>query len=128
MNPEQEILRKDLRTALEAREEDLVWQIVITIQDNMNQSPEFAWSIVSEFGSKDDELVKEPIATCLLEHLLEHHFERYFPQVEKSIRAGNFEMAKTFLLCWKYGQSKIEVNEKKWDLLAKFCGRFVNQK
>ena len=44
------------------------------------------------------------IATCLLEHLLEHHFDAFIIRVEDRAR-GDALFARTVRSCWTFGQS-----------------------
>jgi hypothetical protein len=63
------------------------------------------------------------VATCLLEHLLEHHFESVFPRAQQLARR-NVRFADTFTPCWKYGQAKLPRNEKRFDaLVTELLGR-----
>jgi hypothetical protein len=52
------------------------------------------------------------ISTCVLEHLLEYHFDLIFPKMEQLIRAQPV-FARVFLSCWDYGQSKEPENARK---------------
>jgi len=45
-------------------------------------NPEMIWPLVVKHGSSDNAEVRAAIATCVLEHILEYHFEHYFPMVE----------------------------------------------
>jgi hypothetical protein len=56
------------------------------------------------------------VATCLLEHLLEHHFAAYFPQVEELARSDAL-FGDTFLRCWQFGQSAEVDNARRFQAL-----------
>jgi hypothetical protein len=72
-------------------------------------------------GSHEDDDVRAAIATCLLEHLLEHHFDLLFARVEQAARA-NVWFAKTTLMCWKFGDAKEPERAVRFDnLLADIC-------
>ncbi len=47
------------------------------------------------------------VATCLVEHLLEHHFELLFPRVRRAaLESPRF--AKTLGSCWCFGDAKVQ--------------------
>lgn len=48
--------------------------------------------------------MRDAVATCLLEHLLEHHFAEYFPQVERLALVEPL-FGDTFEWCWQLGQA-----------------------
>jgi hypothetical protein len=85
------------------------------VADFVRSSPDDIWPFVERWGSTGDDEVRAAIATCLLEHLLEHHFERIFPLVEQAV--GNPRFADTFSLCWKHGQSALPANAARFDRL-----------
>jgi hypothetical protein len=45
------------------------------------------------------------VATCLLEHLLQHHFDRFIARVEDDAMASA-QFADTVSHCWKFGQAE----------------------
>ena len=57
------------------------------------------------------------IATCVLEHILEHHFDSFFPRVETLARQNRW-FHETFEACWQFGQSALPGNSKRWRDLA----------
>src|ERR1700710_1039595 len=67
------------------------WQAIITVADFVETEPGTIWPFVERWGSHSDEDLRAAIATCLLEHLLEHHFDELFPKVEAAaIRSAEF--------------------------------------
>jgi hypothetical protein len=65
-----------------AGENDPRWQAIIEISHFVPQEPNAIWPFVLKWGSHEDADLRAAIATCLLEHLLEHHFDLIFPRVE----------------------------------------------
>jgi len=59
------------------------------------------------------------VASCLLEHLLELHFTRFFPEVEAHVRR-NAVFADTISRCWKFGQADEAPNSARFDALLEF--------
>ncbi len=101
---------------------DLRWQAVIAIGDYIGNYPNEVWQFVEKWGSHPSQDLRLAIATCLLEHLLESHFERIFPLVQKAcIRSRRF--AETFGYCWEFGQTLKPENHKRLVALKKIIQR-----
>jgi hypothetical protein len=97
-------------------EKDPRWQRVIEIGTYIDSDPEPVWEFVTRWGSHQDEDLRSAIATCLLEHLLQHHFDLIFPRVQKLAKADRL-FASTFTMCWKLGQAELAGNARKFDAL-----------
>ena len=97
-------------------EVDLRWQAIITVGEFIEREPEAIWPFVLRWGSHEDEDLRTAIATCLLEHLLEYHFDRMFPRLETAARS-NVNFAKTIRQCWKFGQTKDPERAARFDRL-----------
>jgi len=104
---------------LASRNEKLRWQGAVELGEFLKDYPELVWSMVVKYGSKPNEDLRMAVATCLLEHLLEHHFKKYLPKVEKIILSGNRNFRDTFKHCWKYGQAQTPLNSLRWGRLLK---------
>jgi|SRR5580704_8545964 hypothetical protein len=104
------------------------WQAIIAVGHFIQQEPDAIWSFILRWGISADEDLRDAVATCLLEHLLEYHFTRLFPQLEVAVRS-NPMLADTFSRCWKFGQAKEEDNAKRFDGLQTECrkGRAQNK-
>lgn len=97
--------------------EDLRWQAIIEIGHFAPQEPEAVWPFVLRWGSHEDEDLRAAIATCLLEHLLEYHFDLVFPRVEDAARS-NIWFAMTTAICWKFGEAKETTRAERFDRLC----------
>jgi hypothetical protein len=86
-------------------ETDERWQALIEVGYFIESDPEPIWSFVLKWGSHDDEDLRGGVATVLLEHLLEYHFDLLFPRIEAAARSSSL-FAETFKACWKLGQRK----------------------
>jgi hypothetical protein len=99
-------------------EEDPRWQAILEIRWFLEDYPEPVWAFVARWGKHANADLRTAIGVCLLEHLLEYHFELVFPRVKKlsrqSVRFGS-----TFQTCRKLGQAMLPRNEKRFDALAK---------
>ncbi len=84
--------------------EDPRWQAIIRIGEFIEAEPEAVWGFVCRWGRHPDEDLRDAVATCLLEHLLEHHFAAYFPRIEALALAEPL-FGYTFRMCWQFGQS-----------------------
>lgn len=99
-------------------EEDPRWAAIIEISEFIPVDPDPIWSFVARWGGHPDEDLRAAIATCLLEHLLEHHFDLIFPRVEHLARSNRF-FAETVGMCWKMGQTELPNNSRRFDRLLK---------
>lgn len=100
--------------------EDPRWQAIIAIGEHVETHPEEVWSFVARWGISVQEDLRSSIATCLLEHLLEHHFESIFPRVQRLAEADRM-FADTFARCWKFGQAEWPGNARRFDTLHTWC-------
>src|SRR5207248_10348344 len=81
------------------------WQAIIAVGDYVPTDPEAVWEFARTWGCHPQADLRAAIATCLLEHLLQHHFVAMFPRVERlSERDALF--AETVQWCAKFGQAE----------------------
>jgi hypothetical protein len=98
-------------------EEDARWQRIIDVGAYIEAEPEAVWTFVARWGGAKDADLRDAVATCLLEHLFERHFDLVFPRVE--VRAtSDVLFADTFKRCWKMGQATLPTNAARPDALA----------
>jgi hypothetical protein len=84
---------------------DCRWQALIVVGEYIETCPDTVWQIVCEHGISQDEDMRDGVATVLLEHLLEHHFDAYFPRLKERIEGGEVLLADTLARCWAFGQA-----------------------
>jgi hypothetical protein len=96
------------------------WKAVILVGEYIESDPEEVWQFVRRRGSHRQKDLRDAIACCLLEHLLEYHFELIFPRVEEATKKSKL-FADTFTRCWKFGQTKVPKNSRKFDRLLAWC-------
>ena len=101
-------------------EVDPRWQAIIKIAEFIREDPEAVWAFILRWGCYEDQDLRTAIATCLLEHVLEHHFADFFPKVTTAVQ-DNVLFGDTFRRCWKFGQSEQEGNAERFDRLQKEC-------
>ena len=109
-------LKADIEAALAGSNETERWDMACMLAMHVEASPDEVWPIVARHGCSEDADVRMAIATCVLEHLLEHHFDLIFPRVE-ALALADARFAGTFGSCWKFGQSKEPANSARWDAL-----------
>jgi hypothetical protein len=97
-------------------EEDERWQRIIDVGRHLSEEPEVIWPFVARWGAHTDPDLRDAIATCLLEHLLEHHFELVFPRVAAHATTDAL-FADTVKRCWKLGQAERPENAARFDEL-----------
>lgn len=102
--------------------EDPRWQAIIAVGNFIKTDPHAVWGFVEQWGVHPDDDLRTAIATCLLEHLLECHFDTFFPRVQDLVRANRL-FADTFSRCWKYGQSEEPINAERFDALKREAPR-----
>lgn len=103
-------------------DEKSIWKGAEALGEYVESYPEAIWPLVLVHGSSDNSVVRLAMATCVLEHILEHHFERYFSEMERRVNAGNHALRETLKSCWKFGQAEIPKNADRWDRLLKESG------
>jgi hypothetical protein len=86
-------------------QQDPRWQAIIKIGNFIEDEPEPVWAFVERWGQQPDEDLRAALATCLLEHLLEYHFDLIFPRAER-LAYANRRFAQIVELCGLFGQAK----------------------
>ncbi|HQL76398.1 MAG TPA: hypothetical protein PLD58_24740 [Phycisphaerae bacterium] len=104
------------RPAPEEQEKDPRWQAIIEIGKYVESDCDAVWAFAARWGSQGDEDLRAAVATCLLEHLLEYHFDRFFPLV-RNLAGSDPRFAATFLLCGKFGRAESGDNSRRFDEL-----------
>src|SRR5688572_2118791 len=95
---------------------DRRWQAIIAVGEFIETEPEAVWSFILRWGSDANEDLRTAIATCLLEHVLEYHFDNFIRRVEQHARADGL-FADTVWRCWKFGQAKEPNRAARFDRL-----------
>jgi hypothetical protein len=86
-------------------ENDPRWLAVAQVAHFTESEPGAVWSFIRKWGRSKDSDLRMAVATCLLEHLLEHHFDRFIAFVEDAA-LSDARFADTVCGCWKFGQAK----------------------
>jgi hypothetical protein len=107
------------RELLARGDEKARWDGAELLGDFVDSAPELVWPLVVYFGSSENEDVRAAIATCVLEHLFQFHFEPYFSEAERLVRAGNRNLADTVSTCWAFGETERAENRHRFDALKR---------
>lgn len=108
---------RDIDAALESGDESRIWKAAEQLGELAETEPRKIWSLVEKHGSSQNPEVRQAIATCVLEHVLQFHFDEYFSRVEQLINGGNSNFADTFRLCWKFDESWTNDDKRRWNAL-----------
>lgn len=103
---------------LASRHERTRWQAAIALGRLADSDPESVWTLVVRHGSRRHSDVRMAIATCVLEHLLEHHFDTFFPRVAATARSSRW-FRNTFSSCYRFGQAELSRNARLWRRLLR---------
>ena len=98
---------------------DRRWEALLAIAEFVADDPDPICAFVLRWGSYPDADLQSAVASCLLERLLEFHFERVFPDIEAQARRDRV-FAGTFSRCWKYGQADEAPHAARFDALLEF--------
>jgi hypothetical protein len=98
---------------LASRHERTRWQAAIALGKVAESDPESVWILVERHGSRRHKDVRVAIATCVLEHLLEYHFDAFFPRVSKAVKGSRW-FRDTFSYCYQLGQASLPRNGKRF--------------
>jgi hypothetical protein len=101
--------------------QDPRWQAIIAVAEFIESDPAAVWEFIRRWGGHPQEDLRDAVATCLLEHLLEYHFAGYFPQVEQLAVADPL-FGDTFRRCWQFGQALEPGNAERYTALAERLG------
>jgi hypothetical protein len=96
--------------------DDLRWQAMISVGDFVETEPQAVWSFVQRWGTSPDEDLRSAVATLLLEHLLEHHFDAMIGSIEH-VALKNELFGDTVRRCWKLGQAEEPTRAARFDRL-----------
>jgi hypothetical protein len=103
------------------------WQAIIRVGEYIETQPEVVWHFAHRWGKHAQADLRSAVATCLLEHLLEHHFDLTFPHVREAA-LGSPRFADTLGSCWSFGQSELPDNAARVERLKGELRRRSNRK
>ena len=92
-NAKKSLLTKPVGQGLDPR-----WQALTALGDFIKTDPDAVWTFIVESSAHDDEDPHAALATCLLEHLLEHHPK--YRRLAQGIARDNNNMSTLLAMCW----------------------------
>lgn len=104
---------------LSSKLEKTRWKAAISLGEYCKPDPKSVWPLTVKYGSSRKADTRTAIATCVLEHILEHHFDPYFGESLKIIREGNVRFGRTLAMCWTFGQAQKKNNSLRFDRFKK---------
>jgi hypothetical protein len=103
------------------------WQAIIRVEDHLERHPDEVWQFARRWGTHASADLRTAVATCLLEHLLEHHFSRIFPLAAEASRQSS-RFADTLSRCWALGQARRPQNLRRLHaLMSEVCSTSANK-
>jgi hypothetical protein len=87
------------------------WQAIIRVGEFIESNPDDVWKFALRWGKHAQADVRAAVATCLLEHLLEHHFASMFPRVREAAEASR-RFADTLRMVWHFGDAADPANRR----------------
>ena len=100
------------------------WQAIIAVGEFIESEPGPVLAFALRWGTHRDLDLRAAVATCLLEHLLEHHFDSCFPAVERLARSNAF-FGETLAMCARFGESESPKNAARLDRVLKQVHRLT---
>lgn len=106
-----------LNADLGSNDERRIWNAAEIMGEYAEHHPSAIWCLTLIHASSADTEVRQAIATCVLEHILEYHFDTFFDLIENAIQGGDERLRDTLKICWKFGQADLPKNRNRWDRL-----------
>lgn len=99
------------------------WQAVIAVGEYLRETdePELICDFIERWGTSNDDDIRAAIACCLLEHLIELHFEATFHRIESKVKK-NWNFADCFRTCWSNVRGSPS-HRKRYDNLKKWVAK-----
>jgi len=91
------------------------WQALLMLGQHAKRHPDEIWPSVLKWGTVQNRDIRQGVACCILEHVLEHHFDPYFDRALSHIACGHRRFAYTLAYCWRFGQAESPVNAQRFD-------------
>ena len=76
------------------------WQACIAVGESISSNPDAVWRTILDHCDSEDEDLQAAISCVLLEHLLEEHFDAYFPRLKREFWAGHTGLQRVLRSSW----------------------------
>lgn len=94
------------------------WQAIIRVGEFIETQPEAVWEFAHRWGKHAQADLRMAVATCLLEHLLEYHFDLLFPRTRRAALASP-RFGETFSWCNAFGQTELPENRPRFERMKR---------
>ena len=91
------------------------WQALLMLGQHAERHPDKIWPSVLKWGTVQNRDIRRGVACCVLEHVLQHHFDPYFDLALSHIARGHRRFAYTLAYCWRFGQAGLPNNAQRFD-------------
>jgi hypothetical protein len=88
------------------------------VGEYIDEQPLEVWRFARKWGAHANKDLRAAIAVCLIEHLLEYHFEQIIPLVEAACDESK-RFAYTVTVCSEFGQTKGTENRLRFHRLLR---------
>lgn len=99
---------------------DLRWQAIIGVGEFIESDPLPVWQFTRRWAPGADADLQDALATCLLEHLLQHHFVLIFPLLDQAARDDR-SIAELVVRCWAFGEGNEPAHVQAFEKLKREC-------
>lgn len=96
------ILIAELADILIPRSSRVRWKILTLLGNYSEQYPNILWPIIIKWGQSNISDIRNGIACCVLEHVLQYHKSKYIKRINKIVIEGSWYMKDTLDRCWRF--------------------------
>lgn len=79
--------------------------------DYVQEHPAKIWPVTVRLGASRSPDLRSAVAVCLLEQLLEYHYDEYFLKIRDKIEAGDRKMLEMLAISYHVGQAALHKDE-----------------
>jgi len=93
------------------------WQACIVVSEAIPSSPDAVWSAILAHSSAADDDLMSALGCVLLEELLQHDFDTYFPRLKRAVWNGLYNLQIILDMCW------LDLSSRQQSQLGRFLER-----
>ena len=87
------------------------WGALECLEHYVETHPRRIWPVAAQLGRSPDPDLRGGVACALLEHLLQYHYDTYFPKIRDKIESGDQKMLEMLGICYRFGQAERHEDE-----------------
>ncbi len=102
------------------RNNNLRWRALVLAGWYIDEFPSKVWPFVVKYGAVPNKDIRMGVACCLLEHVLQYHYDTYLPETEKLLFTDKNHIY-TLRSCLCFGEEELrqEFEHNKTDLIER---------